>query len=227
MATIASDGHAEGGEEPIPISALQHVVYCLRQAALIHLEQLWAENQSTAEGRILHINADKPGARRQRGVRRVTGLPVASARLRVAGIADLVEFMPGDQGEQPYPVEFKRGKLKRHRADEVQLCAQALCLEEMSGRAVPEGALYYAQTRKRVAVAIDDELRRLTEEAIAAFGAVLAARKTPPPTAIKSRCRNCSLSELCRPDIAGKDVRGWRRRMIARSLDGAAGEEAS
>src|SRR5690349_13871685 len=142
-AEIAMAGD-EGGDEPIPISALQHAVYCLRQAALIHLERIWAENRFTAEGQILHSATHEPGSRQHRGVRRVTGLPLASRRLNLAGVADLVEFRDGSDGETPYPVEFKRGKAKLHHADDVQLCAQALCLEEMTGRPVPEGALYYA-----------------------------------------------------------------------------------
>ena len=145
--------------DPIPISALQHAVYCLRQAALIHIERVWAENRFTAEGRVLHDVTHEAGARRERGVRRVTALPLACRRLNLAGVADLVEFRPGDGGETAYPVEYKRGKPKKHRADEVQLCAQALCLEEMTGRPVPQGALFYGETRRRVVVAFDAELR--------------------------------------------------------------------
>jgi CRISPR-associated exonuclease Cas4 len=128
--------------DPIPISALQHAVYCLRQAALIHIERVWAENRLTAEGRVLHDVTHEAGARRERGVHRVTALPLACRRLNLAGVADLVEFRPGDGGETAYPVEYKRGKPKKHRADEVQLCAQALCLEEMTGRPVPQGARF-------------------------------------------------------------------------------------
>ena len=100
--------------EPIPLSAVQHAVYCLRQAALIHLERLWAENRFTAEGDVLHAVADKGGARRARGVRRVMSLPLASARLNLTGVADLVEFIPGPEGERAFPVEYKRGKPKRY-----------------------------------------------------------------------------------------------------------------
>jgi CRISPR-associated exonuclease Cas4 len=216
------DGEREG--EPIPLSALQHAVYCLRQAALIHLERMWAENRFTAEGHVLHVNADHPGSRRVRGVRRETSLPLASKRLGIAGVADLVEFHVQCGSESPFPVEFKRGKAKLHRADEVQLCAQALCLEEMTGVAVPEGALYYAETKRRVTVAFDADLRRLTEETIAALGEVFATLRTPPPTTRKDRCRACSLIELCRPAAAVKPARAWRRRMVDRLLGDAGAE---
>lgn len=205
--------------EPIPLSAIQHAVYCLRQAALIHLERLWAENRFTAEGDVLHAVADKGGSRRGRGARRVMALPLASRRLNVTGVADLVEFIPGPEGETAFPVEYKRGKPKLHRADEAQLCAQALCLEEMTGRPVPEGALFYAQTKRRLSVPFDTELRSLTEAAIADLADVLASGVTPPPTAQRSRCKACSLVELCRPEAFARPVRLWRDRMLARALE--------
>jgi CRISPR-associated exonuclease Cas4 len=119
------------------------------QAALIHLGRLWAENLFTAEGHVLHISADQAGSRKVRGVRRVSALPIASREYGIAGVADLVEFHAGAGGETPYPIEIKRGRPKQHRADEAQLCAQGLCLEEMTGRPVPEGALYYASPAAR------------------------------------------------------------------------------
>lgn len=206
------------GTEPIPLSAIQHAVYCLRQAALIHLERLWAENRFTAEGDVLHAVADKGGSRKARGVRRVMALPLASQRLNLTGLADLVEFAPGPDGETAFPVEYKRGKPKLHRADEAQLCAQALCLEEMTGRPVPEGALFYAQTRRRVAVPFDAALRALTEAAVTDLAAVLASGRTPPPTPHRARCKACSLLELCRPEAVARPVRSWRDRMLARAL---------
>ncbi len=207
------------GTEPIPLSAIQHAVYCLRQAALIHVERLWAENRFTAEGDVLHAVADKGGSRGGRGVRRVMSLPLASARLNLTGVADLVEFAPGPGGETAFPVEYKRGKPKLHRADEAQLCAQALCLEEMTGRPVPAGALFYAQTKRRVAVPFDPDLRALTEATIAALAGVLANGSTPPPTTHKARCRACSLMELCRPETFARPVRQWRDRMVARAVE--------
>lgn len=208
----------ETAPEPIPISALQHAVYCLRQAALIHLERMWAENRFTAEGRVLHVAADQPGHRRVKGVRRVSALPLASARLGIAGVADLVEFHAGSgagaTGETAYPVEFKRGKAKSHRADEAQLCAQALCLEEMTGAPAPEGALYYAETKRRVVTPFTAELRAFTEETIAALREVLSSGVTPPPTTIRSRCRACSLVDLCRPRAVARPAAAWRGRMV-------------
>ncbi len=208
-----------GADDPIPLSALQHAVYCLRQAALIHLERLWAENRFTAEGDVLHAVADKGGHRKARGVRRVLALPLACRRLNLAGTADLVEFIPGPDGETAFPVEYKRGKPKLHRADEVQLCAQALCLEEMTSRPVPQGALFYAQTRRRVIVPFDADLRALTEATAADLAQVLDSGITPPPTPHKTRCRACSLLELCRPQAVARPVRQWRDRMLERALE--------
>ena len=207
-------------EAPIPLSALQHAVYCLRQAALIHLERLWSDNRFTAEGDVLHAVADKGGQRHARGVRRVASMALGSSRLNLSGTADVVEFRTGPDGhEQAFPVEYKRGKPKLHRADEVQLCAQALCLEEMTGHPVPEGALFYAETRRRVTVPFDAELRSLTEATIKALSAVLASRVTPPPTPHKSRCRACSLHDLCRPETVARPVLAWRVRMVAQMLE--------
>lgn len=218
-ADVRVDQSYEGDGDPIPISALQHAVYCLRQAALIHIERVWAENRFTAEGRVLHDVTHEAGTRKERGVRRVTALPLACRRLNIVGVADLVEFRRGEGGETAFPVEYKRGKPKRHQADEVQLCAQALCLEEMTGRAVPEGALFYGETRRRVVVLFDAELRTLTETTASAFGALLAEGRTPPPVWRAERCRACSLLELCRPKAMVKSALGFRNRAIAAALD--------
>ncbi|MHB1103733.1 MAG: CRISPR-associated protein Cas4 [Devosia sp.] len=209
MSAALPSADARDGD-PIPLSALQHAVYCLRQAALIHLERMWEENRFTAEGQVLHGVADKPGSRHARGVRRETSLRLGSRRLGIAGIADLVEFHKSGEGETPYPVEFKRGKAKLHRADEVQLCAQALCLEEMTGRAVPEGALYYAQTKRRLVVPFDTGLRELTEATIAGLREVFASLRTPAAVYRADRCRACSLLDLCRPKSSAKPARRWR-----------------
>ncbi|HCF17350.1 MAG TPA: CRISPR-associated protein Cas4, partial [Rhodospirillum rubrum] len=205
--------------EPIPLSALQHAVYCLRQAALIHLERLWEENRFTAEGHVLHITADKMGGRKIRGTRRVMALPLAAKSLGIAGVGDLVEFRgEADGTETPYPVEYKRGKAKLHPADEVQLCAQGLCLEEMTGQAVPEGALYYGETKRRVVVPFDPPLRDLTVRTIEELRGVFTTLKTPPALFRADRCRGCSLIDLCRPKATAKPARSWRQRTLASLL---------
>ncbi len=219
MSALVSEQVDERNGDPIPLSALQHAVYCLRQAALIHLERLWEENRFTAEGRVLHTVADKPSRRIIKGVRRVTNLPLASTALGIAGVADLVEFHRQGDDEIPYPVEYKRGKAKLHRADEVQLCAQALCLESMTGKSVPEGALFYAATKRRVSVSFDDELRRLTLSTIAQLRDVFSTLKTPPPIYRADRCRACSLYDICQPKDVAKPVKMWRERMTQSVLD--------
>lgn len=213
------DDCAEAGVKPasaelLPISALQHAAYCLRQAALIHLERMWAENVFTAEGRVLHLASSIPGERHVRGVRRVTALSVSSETLGIAGVADLVEFHRRGDVEIPYPVEYKRGKPKLHRADEVQLCAQALCLEEMTGQSVTEGALYYGLTKRRVRVPIDEDLRSLTRNIIARMKELFESAVTPPAIYKTSLCRACSLLGQCRPGIIGRSAESWRRRMV-------------
>lgn len=225
--TVRADGPSAPGPEqpderdaePIPLSALQHAVFCLRQAALIHLERLWAENLFTAEGHVLHIATDKAGSRKARGVRRVMALPIASRVYGIAGVADVVEFHTRHDGETAYPVEYKRGKPKTHRADEVQLCAQGLCLEEMTGRSVPEGALYFAETKRRVAVPFDNDLRQLTRDTIAGLHSVFASLRTPPAHYRADRCRACSLIALCRPKAAARPAGAWRQRTLRALLE--------
>jgi CRISPR-associated exonuclease Cas4 len=203
----------------IPLSAIQHAIYCLRQAALIHVERLWEENRFTAEGRVQHEAVDRQEERFLRGVRRVTGMPIACRRLGLAGVADVVEFHGGPEGEAPYPVEFKRGKPKRHRADEAQLCAQALCLEEMTGKPIPEGALYYQLTRRRVVVPFDETLRAMTERAASEFRSLVVAGRTPPAVYDKRKCAACSLLDLCQPKLSGRSALKWRDRALDEMLE--------
>ena len=186
-------------DAPIPLSALQHYLYCPRQCALIHVEQQWAENRRTAEGRLLHERADRPGHRAQGDARSVSSLPLANEALGVRGIADVVEFRRSDGRDYAYPIEYKRGRPKSHRADEVQLCAQALCLEEMLGVPVLEGALFYGKTRRRKVVAIDAELRRLTLATIADVRAMVVSGHTPLPVYDSRLCEACSMLEICQP----------------------------
>lgn len=197
----------------IPLSALQHQLFCPRQCALIHVEQLWAEDAATAEGRLLHERVDGGRPESRPGIRVARGLALRSLALGVAGKADAVEFT--GRPPRPYPVEYKRGKPKAHRADEVQLCAQAICLEEMFGEPVPEGALFYGETRRRQVVAFDAELRALTADIAAAARAMIRAGRTPPPRR-RPACRRCSLVELCQPDRLERppDVARWLRTQI-------------
>lgn len=195
----------------IPLSALQHYLYCPRQCALIHLEQLWKESRHTAEGRLLHEQADRPSGERRRGVRTVTAMPLVQQELGITGIADVVEFHADGVSEQPYPVEYKRGRPKAHRADEVQLCAQALCLEVMFGVPVPEGALYYGKTRRRKPVLFDGDLRKLTVDIIVATRAMFSSGRTPSALYDPKRCDHCSLFDLCMPKELGsaRSVDRW------------------
>lgn len=199
-------------DDLIPLSALQHYLFCPRQCALIHVEQQWAENRQTAEGCLLHQNADQPQTEQRHGVRTVTAMPLANPELGVCGIADVVEF----HGQQPFPVEYKRGRPKAHRADEVQLCAQALCLEAMLGQPVPEGALFYGKTRRRKAVTFDAVLRKLTLDTITATRNLLHGQHTPVAQYHAKRCDACSLLELCQPRLLGRQqsVGQWLRQQI-------------
>lgn len=200
----------------IPISALQHYLFCPRQCALIHVERQWEENVHTAEGRLLHERSDRPSSEKRRGIRTATALSIGSERLGINGVADVVEFHETGAGSLPYPIEYKRGRPKAHRADEVQLCAQALCLEEMLGVEVAEGALFYGKTRRRHAVGFDEELRSLTRQVIADVRAMVDARRTPGASYEAKRCDRCSLLHLCRPRLlpAGKHVQGWLQRQL-------------
>jgi CRISPR-associated exonuclease Cas4 len=178
----------------VPLSALQHYLFCTRQCALIHVEQSWAEDGATAEGRLLHERTDSGKPDRRRGVRVLRSLTIRSFSLGVTGKADVVEM----HGTQPYPVEYKRGRPKTHRADEVQLCAQAICLEEMFSVPVPEGALFYGETRRRMVVMFDTGLRALTEQVAADTRRMISTQKTPPPI-YTPVCEKCSMQEICRP----------------------------
>ncbi len=187
----------------VPLSALQHYMFCPRQCALIHAEQIWVESRLTAEGRILHERVDAGGVEKRRDVKRVFGLPIRCLRLGLTGKADVVEFHRQANGCWiPYPVEHKRGRRKEEDWDRVQLCAQALCLEEMLGVSVPEGALFYGKEQRREVVAIGDELRRETEEVAAAVHRMLADGRTPPPE-YAPKCDSCSLLQICLPRKVG------------------------
>ena len=190
----------------LSLSALQHYAYCPRQFALIHTEQVWADNFFTAEGNVLHERVDS-GLPEQRGnVRSERAVEVSSARHGIKGKLDLLEIETLPNGQKRYfPVEYKRGKPKLADWDRIQLCAQALCLEDMHGEPVTEGAIWYWEIRRRTAVAIDATLRQLTQDVISNARALLVSQKTPPPTSDKSLCKACSLRDLCLPDAFRAD----------------------
>jgi CRISPR-associated exonuclease Cas4 len=200
----------------VPLSALQHWLYCPRQCALIHVEQSWADNHATAEGDVQHARVNEAGAEARRGVRTVTAMPLRSLHLGVSGVADVVELHREGKAWRPYPVEHKRGRPKSHRADEVQLCAQAICLEEMFGTPIAEGALFYGMPRRRTGVALDSDLRRLTEDTARAVRACLSAGATPSARYEAARCDPCSMIELCRPKTLApaRSARAWLERMV-------------
>lgn len=197
----------DDSDQLILISALQHFAYCPRQFALIHVEQSWAENYFTAHGNVLHKRIDSCEPEQRGNVRYERGVAVRSQHLRLTGKLDLLEV----EGKPPtnyFPVEYKRGKPKTEDWDKIQLCAQALCLEEMREIKIDEGALWYWQVRKREAVVFDDALRDVTLAAIKGAQEILASGKTPPPTDKKRRCRACSLVDLCEPDTFRHDHSG-------------------
>jgi CRISPR-associated exonuclease Cas4 len=229
-------------DQHIPISALQHWLYCPRQCALIHVEQAWAENKFTAEGRVMHENAHEGADETKAGVRITRGMPVVSQELGLSGQCDVVEFHPaggdlkfeisdlreregGEGCEDPFksrisnfksalralPVEYKRGKPKPHRADEVQLCAQAMCLEEMLGISIGIGCLYYGEKRRRTDVVFDQELRDLVSKTSEEVRQCFASGLTPTAEYDPRRCDACSLLDLCQPHAMRfkKGVAAW------------------
>jgi CRISPR-associated exonuclease Cas4 len=197
-------------DELLPLSGIQHFLFCRRQWALIHIEQQWKENALTAEGRIMHQRADDPFFTETRnGVITTRSVPVASYRLGLSGVCDVVEFTESPDGVQlpgraglflPAPVEYKRGHEKRDPCDEAQLCAQAICLEEMLAVTIPVGWLYYGETRRRVEVQMTAELRDLVREMSDEMHAYFQRGYTPRVKPSKA-CRSCSLADICLPGL--------------------------
>ena len=198
-------------DDPIPISALQHVLFCERQYALIHIEQAWAENRYTAEGKILHERVDVVRHESRRLFRQEYGLALRSLRLGLIGKGDLVELRLGPNGSiaEAVPVEFKRGRKKEDDIDLVQLCAQALCLEEMFGIAVPRGEFYYLQEHRRREADFDESLRARTKALVGRIRELRDAGTTPPAVYDRRKCDSCSLMETCMPRSTG----GGKRRV--------------
>ena len=218
----------------LPISALQHLLFCERQCALIHIEQLWAENRLTIEGQHLHekTHGQREGPRgggrfetRQDGdgnpIRTVRRLQLRSKRLGLYGVADVIEFHAKDDDTVAVPVEYKRGRAKKDDSDRVQLCAQAICLEEMLDHppgTISTGALYYGKTRRRLQVKFDAQLRKTTESAAARLHELLHAGITPR-AAEQPKCAKCSMYNLCLPNGTGPNRSASR--YLARSLAAA------
>jgi CRISPR/Cas system-associated exonuclease Cas4 (RecB family) len=287
-------------DQLLPISALQHLLYCPRQCALIHLERLWAENRFTVEGRHLHAKADKGRGEVRSDVRRGRAVPVWSHTLGLFGVCDVVEFRavpefdskkttngtrnirksvplcsevfhrvrttesvgpvcPGDLGALPltgrpsesgnppgnpqvptdhpqpatsnsppatipFPIEYKRGKPKSHDADRVQLCAQAMCLEEMLGMPVPAGALFYGKTRRRQEVMFDPALRELTRSTAGRLHELIASGRTPAAVYDRKKCDRCSLKHLCLPRMPAGRAGRYLAGALAAVAAGPAGE---
>lgn len=211
-------------EELLPLSGLQHLLFCERQWALIHIEQQWDENRLTQEGRLLHERVHESGTEARPDAVIARGLRVRSLRLGLSGETDVVEFQRAEPGTSgaiqlegrggwwlPFPVEYKRGRPKSDAWDEVQLCAQALCLEETFGVTIPAGALFYGSKRRRTHVDFDAPLRAQTEQLARRMHEMYAARTTPPAV-YAGKCEKCSLIERCMPKMSA------RRRDVERYL---------
>jgi CRISPR-associated exonuclease Cas4 len=203
------------------LSALQHIAFCERQCALIHIEQAWSENRLTAEGRILHERVHGGNAESRGDVYIVRGLKLRSLALGLSGVADVVEFhrvenggnlIPGKKGLwRPFPVEYKRGKPKKDSCDEVQLCGQAMCLEEMLGTKIENGALYYGLQHKRHEVIFNESLRNATERTAQRLHELISKGVTPPAI-YEKKCDHCSMMDICVP-------RAGKRKIVEKYLE--------
>lgn len=189
-------------ENLIMLSALQHWSYCPRQCGLIHLEQAFEENVHTVRGNAAHERVDEPGYETFEGVREERALPVWSDKFGLIGKCDVVEFHPDGK---IYPVEYKHGKKREKTHDDIQLVAQAMCLEEMTGKVITHGAIYHHGSRRRREVVITPELRGMVKETVSAIRSMLDSGKLPPP-ANDTRCRECSLKEICQPEAVAVRV---------------------
>jgi len=203
-------------DDLLPLSALQHYLFCPRQCALIHVERLWFENKFTAEGKVMHERVDMGGDRDRGSVRIEYSLGLVCRELGLVGQADVVEFHRSDKESgwwTPYPVEYKRGKPKKDNSDKVQLCAQGLCLEEMYGVSIPEGALFYGKTRRRQQVLFNAELREETADTARRLHDMIRDRLTPEPF-YDSKCDSCSFVDFCMPRICKrKSVKSYLEKM--------------
>ena len=195
-------------DDLIMVSALEHWSYCPRQCALIHVEQTFDENLYTLRGRTVHRQVDEVESVSERGVPVERAMSIWNQRLGLIGKADVVEF----HDDVPYPVEYKHGSRRQREHDDLQLCAQAMCLEEMTGQVVSRGAIFHHKSRRRREVIFTPELRRQVEEAVTAIRALLADKRLPPPVN-DQRCEKCSLKESCMPQVL--EEQGREKRLLA------------
>ena len=201
--------NSDAANTTIAISALQHWSYCPRQCALIHVEQVFADNLNTARGNAVHALVDEPGAEREGTIRIERAMPLWSEQLDLIGKADLVEFA---RDGSAYPVEYKHGPKRQRAHDDLQVAAQALCLEEMTGKPVPFGAIFHFSSRRRREVAITASLRADVATAAQAVRTLLQDARLPAP-ANDARCKHCSLIDLCQP--AAVAAQGRYRRLLS------------
>jgi CRISPR-associated exonuclease Cas4 len=186
----------------LPLSALNHLVFCERRCALIHIEGVFVQNAFTVEGTFAHEAADHSGYEVKEGVRVLHALPLWSERLRLSGKADIVEFQPKPAGsETPFPVEYKRGRRNRWQNDDIQICAQALCLEEMLGVEVPCGAIFHVLSKRRRELEFTAALRAQTEAAVLRLHELVASGQIPRAVLLP-KCEGCSLHEICMPELS-------------------------
>jgi len=202
--------------DPLMISALQHYSYCPRQCALIHQEQIFDDNEFTLRGNRAHRRVDAGDSTLENGIRVIRSLPLYSDKHHLVGKADVVEF---DDNGVPFPVEYKHGSRQKKEHDEIQFAAQALCLEEMTGKAVTNGAIYHHKSRHRREVEITSQLKERVIETAEAIRQMLAWGKLPPPVDDRSLCRACSLRESCQPDLVGSAPRLRRLRSHLFTVD--------
>lgn len=210
----------------LPISALQHLLFCRRQCALIHLERVWVENRWTAEGRVLHQRAHAPKLERRPGIRTISGMQLRSLQLGLFGQADIVEFHDESVGGCIIPIEYKRGRRKKGDEDRVQLCAQAMCLEEMLSVHIPAGAIFYGATRQRLEVPFDSALRELVRTSAVDLHELIRSGVTPLARREK-KCDRCSLLHLCMPDVlqGHESASRYSQRLLATILAGDGPED--
>lgn len=217
-------------EQLLPISALQHMIFCPRQCALIHLEQSWAENRFTAEGQLLHTKVDTEGYEKRQNLIQSRAMTLCSYRYGLIGKADLVEFRKTEEGGielknrlgkwRIKPVEYKRGKPKKNNSDKVQLCAQALCLEEQFMSTIHKGEIFYGKEKHRLEVEINEALREETLQTIEDFHMMIKHGQTPQAVYESKKCQSCSLEEICLPQISQKiKVNTYFKSCIKTSLE--------